>query len=374
MPNQLTCPNGHVLAITPAMEGKRIRCPKCKAILDVPLSTAVMDDDEPAAPPPLPGEGVVAGAPRRRSRADEDDDERPRRRSRRDDDDEENEGRPRRRRTRDDDDDDEPRSRRSRYEDVEEDDEDDEKAAKAKKRLRRRQLLATSTGLLMYYWKFIVYVTAVLAFMGYFLLGIAAGVGVAAGGGGPGGAGQSFAMLAMFSFLYSIAAVYVIGPILGVIGGAFIVRVPSRTGARGLAIATLVLEIIPVVCFALLFLNGIISFRGPTDASAALGLVLAAATAISLLAGFILTMLFLRQVASYFRDKATAKDCIALMVAFLITLIAGPFVIGASGIFLVRLLCIGVLILLALMLGWLIILIKQLMNILGVIAVVRARI
>jgi hypothetical protein len=344
MSSRMKCPSGHVLAITPAMEGKRIKCPKCLAIMEVPILTAV-ENSAPPKPPPLPADAIQESSPpRERWRRDEEDDERPRR-SRRGRDD-------------DDDRDDEPRSRRAR----DDDDYDEERDGKAKKKLRRRQMLAVRTGLLLFYWKFILYLAAIFAYMFVSVLLKLAGES------------SGLVMVALIISGFATLAIFAAAPILGIVGGSFIGRVPQQTNARGLAGATLILEAVPAGCGILAMVNGAISLRRP--GFDLIGLVFILFSALASLAAFILFMLFLRQLAYHLKDRGTAKEAMSLMIAYLITFVGGWFVIVIAGYLLARLRIgsVGGIILFVMMIGWIALLIKQLFAILGVIATVRARI
>ena len=53
----LTCPNGHALSTSREHAGKKVKCPMCQAILEVPSTRA--------APPPLPPGAYAAALPDR---------------------------------------------------------------------------------------------------------------------------------------------------------------------------------------------------------------------------------------------------------------------------------------------------------------------
>jgi lipopolysaccharide-induced tumor necrosis factor-alpha factor len=101
MPILVTCPTCGTNAAAPDNAGgKKVKCPKCQAILDVPAPQApVVEVAPPAAPvaqytpPPSAYPPPVPEPEPRRRRRDEEEDEEPRRRRRDEDDDE-----PRRRR------------------------------------------------------------------------------------------------------------------------------------------------------------------------------------------------------------------------------------------------------------------------------------
>jgi hypothetical protein len=170
---------------------------------------------------------------------------------------------------------------------------------------------------------------------------------------------------------------YLVAPILGIIGGAFIVRIPPKTGARPFAIATLVLEGIPIGCLLISFFtralpqtlqwtNGFIWFLG-----------LSGMSAVCTLAGFTLFMLFLKRLSVYFRDRVTAGQIQASIFSILGSILLGPFFIGFTFVLVLEME--GSRVLLAALvfveiLGWIVLMIQQLFGVLELIARVRQRI
>jgi hypothetical protein len=144
MSQRLPCPNGHVLVIPPKLAGKRIKCPKCQAPLEVPILTAAEEEEEiiteaaeEEAPKSRPAQGIKKGPPPLpRAPRDEDRDERKQRNRFQDDDDDEAPQRRRRPIDDDDEDDDRPRVRRRRAED---DWEEDERPRSRRRKRNRRQ-------------------------------------------------------------------------------------------------------------------------------------------------------------------------------------------------------------------------------------------
>lgn len=283
----------------------------------------------------------------------------------------------------DEEDDDERRRRRKRRREGR-GDRDDDYPPQAAGRLTRsrkkqqRQYDATRVGLLCYYWKFILYVGAILLVLLSFILTLfnvaaAAAAQVREDPRGLHSVGAFQAVLAIITFL-GLLGVMAVAPILGIVGGAFCVRVPLKTRARGLAIATLVLDSIPVGCGILMVLTGAYSFGRFDPAVGYLSQALMIIAVLTTLAGFILFMLFLSTVAESEKDIGTSREAMSLMGYFLLTWIGGPVIILLSARLLIHLLCFGVLLLLAMVFGWFALVIKQLLGILAVIMFVRARI
>ncbi len=365
MSHRLPCPNGHVLLIPPRLEGKRIKCPKCQALMEVPIMTAAEEEEEiiteaaeEEAPKPLPRpstrvkEGSAAPPPE--IRYDIEDDEngrRPKRRAAKDDADGDE---PRPKGRRDLDEDRPPRRSRNEQDDWDDDDELDEKAKKKLNRIRWRR---TRVGLLLYYIQFIVYLSIMLATgLGFLLFLVSPAIGV-------------------IFLLYGMCGVYLIAPALGITGGAFIVYLPPKTGLRPWAIATLVTAIIPVASGILAILTGAIASGFRSGEGLFLTLMFITLAGASLVAGFIIFMLFLSRLATYLSDRGTAGEARSLMISFLCLQFGGPFVIGIIATIgrLISRPAGGILALFA-MLAWFIMIVSSLLKILQVISIIRARV
>lgn len=299
MTSRLTCPNGHTLAITPTMEGKSVRCPKCRATVRVPM-----------------GSGPDA-------------------------------------------------------------DKKDAREVKAQNRLRRRQLAAARLGLSFYRWKFILYVVALFAYMAGILL-----VPVIYGLVETGNEQRSRTLLECaqvairilgYCVAFGLITTFVLAPLLGIVGGLFLVRVPSESGARGLAIATWVLDAVPVTC-------GVLGIRLRAFSDAPLGpeipvtpIVLSAAAGLAIMAGFVLFMICVSKCAKYLQDDESGRHAVYFMTFFLLATIAGPIVFGVTAAVLTDALISKGVILFAMAIGWMVVMIRQLLPILSVIETVRRR-
>ncbi len=139
-----TCPKGHTLTLEEKLAGKKIRCPRCQTVFEVPQIDDAGDDDEAVSEKTL-------RKPRRRDEDDDDDDDRPRGKARRPGDDDE------------DDDDDRPRKKaRAPVRDDDDDEEeemDDETRRKLEKQEKKKKFKLVDIGLLLHVIK--LYVTFV---------------------------------------------------------------------------------------------------------------------------------------------------------------------------------------------------------------------
>ncbi len=354
-----------VFKVSADKAGLKAKC-KCGATLTVPGSQA-------ATPPPLPPQAPIAQKseeireprprrpaqdddrpPRRRAREEDDDDkddrpprlrpreeddadkdDRPRRRRPREADDEDEDDRPRRRRPREEDDDDEDEDRpRRRRQQEDDDDEDEEERRRRAKKETRQQLRALALGLACYWWK---YLLAVVSVGIYFLMIISTLLVILLTSAPPPAFGFFLFILAILALLVFLGVV-----VMGIIGSALTVRVSPKSGCRGLGIANLFLECIPPAFFLLFMVLGglamITAFSGPGRgaqvggaAVSIMAVLLLIVGVLCLLAGFIVFMLFMRKLALYLGDKATARMTLMTMIQCLVTPIVGGLIISLLG-------------------------------------------
>ena len=142
---------------------------------------------------------------------------------------------------------------------------------------------ATRLGLLFFYINYYLYAVSILAFIISFTSSSLSpttrwltliGVGLAA-----------FASL-------------LVAPILGIIGASFIVRVPPRTHARGLGIAILVVEILPLLC-GFFSMVSIFFVSGGRTGIAGFFTAIPLAIFFPLMVNSVLLLLFLRVLSNY---------------------------------------------------------------------------
>lgn len=320
-----------VLRVGADKAGKKAKCVQCGTILTIPVSSpeeeAIVAELEPAPrPPAVPrrhrdeDDDLDDDRPRRRRDRDDDDDadDRPRKRRRDDDDDLDDEDRPKRRRDRDDDEydddrprkrrrddddgDDRPRSRLARDDDDDEDYEEDRKPRRPKGLKQQKQALVA--GLTLFWWKWLSWTIVLgLVFGGILLAGLVRTVSMSA----------SDSLIRILSLPIGLTGLA--GMVLGIVAASFTLRVPARTGYRGLSIPLLVLECCPAAFIVLVLLIGgpvFVNFR-PVGT----GLVFSLLYLLSIAAEFIVFMIFLRGLAMYFRDKGAARDAIVAMIYLL---------------------------------------------------------
>lgn len=374
MATRISCSNGHVLGIGPEHAGKKIKCPKCQEVMQVPGAGAVQAPRGSSATPPprsRPDDDAIE-APRsrkpryddeeddrprsRRGRDDEDDDDRPRRSRDRDDDppprrgrdrDEEDDDRPRSRKSRDDawdddepprkkkdfndEDDDSPRSRRDR----DDDEWDDE--PKSKKAERKQQRQAARVGLLLHAIRYFLESGS----FGFCVLGgllglisfMATPIGIAQVGG----------ILLLIGFI----GIFIASPILGLVGNIFCLRMPAKANGFGLAMTGLILNATVLGLFVAVFLavgvaamslvGGGAPNAGGAETSLALGLIMMLLMFGAYVAAYIVYMLTLKNVARFVKDKYRAAESLTIMIVFLAVLFGGFILLIIVGLVLPKL-------------------------------------
>jgi hypothetical protein len=279
----LNCPNGHALVVPVEHAGKKVMCPKCQAVTEVPSIRPG------AAPPPLPPPAMPpaqreavrsGGAPSRRE--DEDngspDDAPPR---------------PKRPRAEwEDEDDDRPRKRRRRFEEDEDDFEEEEDRPRKKKggMKRRQRMNLVNLGLGFHYAGLVVVLIATLL---YLLTPVTLPfIGTAPG---------------LFLFLMGAMglAVYVVTPLLWVTGSILCLFVPPKSGA-------MVFDMISLILAGVTIPMGIImTFSGLPPILSGL----------TLLAAWVLFMLFLRQLANYLHEETSADEALQIIYMFIVLVV-----------------------------------------------------
>jgi hypothetical protein len=299
MPINMLCPNGHQLVTEDQYAGRKVRCPHCQAIVVVPGAAQTAVTAVPArAEPPRPerneiDEGDVI--------ADED--------IISDEDIIEEEGdRPRRR-------------RRREYED---DDYDDRPRKKKKKvGMTRKQMSLTNVGLGFHYARILTILIAMTVVMVCSIIGVVGGAGAAAGGDARGAAG-ALAFLGVVSLLSNAVGLFV-APALGITGSSLCCFVPGKTGAKPLIIVSLALDgaafVLPILAIVL---SGAAALRGAGAGAGLAALAFILLGFVCQLAGFVLFMLFLRQLARFMDDDGSADEAISIIIHWLILLIGVP--------------------------------------------------
>lgn len=291
----LTCPNGHALLTPPDAAGKRVMCPKCQAVTAVPPRAA--------APPPLPA-GAYTPAPQGQIQAGRppsddygdvtfEEDDRPRRRPRAD---------------RDDEADDRPRRRPRREAEEYADDYDAGPVDRPRKRsggLKKRQRMKlVNVGLGLHYAGLLIVLIGLLVGLGLPLLMFTGLAGL---------------WLANAVQILMLVAVGLVTPGLWLAGSVLCLYVPPKSGAFPLILASLILNGVALLLMTILWI-----VLGP----------LALVGALISIASWVVFMLFLRTLARYLREHGCAEEAMQLIVFFavlvgaVIAFVAGLYVLA----------------------------------------------
>jgi len=322
-----TCPKGHSLTLEERLAGKKIRCPRCQVVFQVPD----LDEDE---------------------YADEDEDERisakPLRRARRRDDDEEDE-----------DEEDRPRARKRRPAPVEDDEEDDddeeemdpETRRKLDRQIKKKQLKLVDVGLLLHYIKLYVYVIGMLFGIGVVIMTLIAGAQnaeravnaeqVAAGGDI---VLLGFGLLVLVSFFLYLL-LFLICPLLGVVGSFLCCWVPKKSEARGTIIISLTFDLINVFGWLLWLLASLRVFTSDTAKIDNLNFLLTCISYICLVASWLTFLTYLRSLGKYLGEPGVGNEglnliarlvvnVVQLIVLFIVATRASAFLLGGINVFL----------------------------------------
>jgi hypothetical protein len=268
----LTCPNGHALTTPREHAGKKVKCPMCQAIAEVPSTRA--------APPPLPP-GAYTAASQDRIRegkplAREDygdvtfeEEDKPRRIRPRAEREEEEEDRPRKRR----------RRRDEEYEDEYEEDARPRSTSGGMKKRQRMKLIQLGLGF-HYAGLVIVLVCMVVSLLMPLLMLSGAGL----------------YLVGVLNILMFIA--YLAVPGLWMAGSVLCLFVPPKSGAFPLILASVILNGVAIASLLVLWI-----LLGP----------LAVLGVFASLAAWVCFMLFLRNLATYLREHGCADEAMQLL-------------------------------------------------------------
>ncbi|MCI0682424.1 MAG: hypothetical protein L0Y71_09985 [Gemmataceae bacterium] len=321
-----TCPKGHTLTLEEKLAGRKIRCPRCQTVFEVPdADDEYEDDDEDEAISEKP----LRKTGRRRAEDDDDDDEedddRPRRKTRRaaveddgDDDDERPRGKARRpARVADDDDDD--------YDDDDEEPLDYETRKKLERKVRKKQLKLVDVGLLLHYIKLCIYVIGILLGMTVVVLmmiiGAQAGAGGAAGEGVAGFLIGGVAILALMVFLLNLV-ISQVAPLLGIVGSFLCCFVPKKSEAKGTIIMSLTFDLISMVAGLLGFLAIANVFGMEPQKNLNLIFLCRLLTFFCSIAAWLTFLTFLRGLGRYIGEPALGNEALNLIARLVVQVIS----------------------------------------------------
>jgi hypothetical protein len=319
-----SCPKGHTLTVEEKLAGKKIRCPRCQTVFQVPdLEEDEYDEEDEE-------EERVSAKPLRRARRrdDEDDD---------DDDDDEYE-----------DEDDRPRSRGRRpapveYEDEEEDEEEEEMdwatRRKLDKRLKKKQLKLVDVGLLLHYIKLWMYAIGMAIGIAVFIMFVIAAARSAEVVGGPAvEPGGDFVLLGFGIFVILVfflnLFVFLIGPLIGMVGSFLCCWVPPKSEIRGTIIISLTFDLISIVGWLL----GVLAYAGIFGMEAHktenLIFLLRCIDTFCMISAWLTFLTFLRGLGKYLGEPALGNEALNL-IARLVVQVVSLFVNIATNIFVV---------------------------------------
>jgi hypothetical protein len=332
VPIRISCPNGHILEAADQSAGKKVRCPRCREIMDVPAPrTAVSAGNLPSSSQPtaepsttddlevvssekdddevVSTEAVAESRTSRLRSADEDDDV------------EADRGR------------DQVRRRLSKHKDEDENLER-KRLRKEIKRERREaeQLGAVRLGLGLHLLKVGAYVlTMFLVLANFFvqrMIVISARMAAAESKNEKDVArivesATDASAGAVVLFLVMVAFMFLLAPVLGVVGSLLCCRVPPKFKSRHLIVASLLCDLVP---FAVGLVGAVIwavARRNPLAGGSAMGVIVQLLIVACGLAAVVLFMLFLKSLARYLDDYNTADEARRVMIQFVIFVVSG---------------------------------------------------
>jgi hypothetical protein len=289
-----TCPQGHSLTVEDKLAGKKIRCPRCQAVFLVPDLDDDYDDDEDDRPR------------RGRAREDDDDDDRPRRKARRPVDDDE-------------DDDEEPV--------------DEETRRKLERQLKKKQLKLVDVGLLLHFIKLWMYVAGMLFGIAALIMFVIAGAQHSAAVAEAGAKAQEvepgggfvlfgFAIMVLMVFLLNLF-IFMIGPLLGIVGSFLCCWIPKKSEARGTIIMSLTFDLVSLVAWLLALLAnfGIFGFEDPGKRERMVYL-LRAVDMFCLVASWLTFLTFLRGLGKYLGEPGVGNEALNLIARLVVQVIS----------------------------------------------------
>lgn len=330
-----TCPKGHTLTLEEKLAGKKIRCPRCQVVFQVPDAEAEeIEEAEAVSETPI-------RRPRRRD-DDDDEDDRPRRKVRapvRDDDDDD-----------DDDEDDRPRGRaRAAARDEEDEDEgdelDDDTRRKLEKKLKKKQLKLVDVGLLLHYIKLCMYIVGIILAMTVGILMAIAGAqateaaeaapkgGAPAVGGIQGFVVMGYAILVLLVFLLNLV-ISLLAPLFGVVGSFLCCWVPKKSEAKGTIITSLTFDLISLIAWLLNLLAVAGVYGMEAQKTQNMIFLLQAISLICTVISWLTFLTFLRSLGAYLGEAALGNEAlnlIARLVVQVVTLILDFMIIVAFG-------------------------------------------
>ena len=329
-----TCPKGHTLTLEEKLAGKKIRCPRCQVVFEVPYPDDDVEEAEAISEKP------IRKAARRRDDDDdddEDDDDRPRRKAR-----------PAAARSDDDDDDDEDGP------------EDYEARRKAEKKLKKKQLKLVDVGLLLHYIKLCMYIVGILLLMTIAtLIAISGAQAVEAVEAAPKGQAPAvggvagfqlmgFAILVLLYFVVNLV-ISLLAPLVGVVGSFLCCFAPKKSEVRGTLIISLTFDLISLIAWLLnvLAITGVFGMEAHKTEN--MVFLLQMITFICMVTSWLTFLTSMRSLGKYLGEPGLGNEAlnlIARLVVQVVTLILDFMIIVMFGryfvgVFLAIMLAIG---------------------------------
>jgi hypothetical protein len=155
-----------------------------------------------------------------------------------------------------------------------------------------------------------------------------------------------------FISILAFGGLWVAAPILGVIGGCFVLRAPSRSGASGFGIAALVLDALLLLGVILYFATvGMAATRRDPLGAGAMFFLTMLMMFLSFVGGFVVQMLMFRILAVFVKDRYATGATIGYMISFLAVSIGGPIVLFLLALVLRHAYIFGAIIIFSMMMG-----------------------
>jgi hypothetical protein len=244
-----------------------------------------------------------------------------------------------------------------------------------KKGMKNRQRMRLANiGLAFHYAKILCIIVALLLYL--LMIAVFPIIGVAGAAGSAEGVGAGFGIVQVIGCLSGLLILAT--PILGGTGSLLCFWVPEKARARVLVIVSFGLEVGGAALVVLGYLLAIGSaVSGSAAAAGSFGLLSLLGLVVSTAGGLSLFLLFLRALAFYLRDDASADEALRQLILFLATFLGGIVVVSV----LVFVLVVrgmggmgGGFVLLAVWIGWIVALTTVFFAILNVIGTLRAKI
>lgn len=133
----------------------------------------------------------------------------------------------------------------------------------------------------------------------------------------------------------SILGLFIIAPVLGIIGSILCCFVPRRTRARPLIVGSLVLDLIPFLLVVVALLIALLARLGLAEQEGAIGVarVVQVLALLLLVAGWAVFMLFLRRLADYLDEGGQHEEALSILVGGILIMVTPGLLVSPILIF-----------------------------------------